>query len=208
MRPPSESKVCGFRDISSCNACTLCCSASLAFSFARTLFSRSRLLASSCCLASLNFSSSSSNCTSSLIPNVFSSTILSRLSPLFARLFASELRVRCVLNLRSGLETLDRFSSNSRFLLTSRCILAQLSTTPGTGSSSSSQSSSGASSGPASCGTKHINTLDTSASVAVSAANGKAFRCRYACQSMCPPSVRISSIAAAAISSAHRILMP
>mmetsp|Transcript_91722 Transcript_91722/g.262716 ORF Transcript_91722/g.262716 Transcript_91722/m.262716 type:complete len:217 (-) Transcript_91722:129-779(-) len=210
MTLPSWSKVCCLSLISSCRARTCFRSSSFVFSTSLPFFSFSRFLPSSWALSSLRASSSSSSCASSGIGRALDSAgavfpAREELGSL-ARGRGSEVRDRIALPPRLVLlALLDKpvpgaaeFPSSRRM---GKCMRAQLSICEGSGSSSKSHSSLNGGS-PASWATKHIVKLDTTASVAASAAYPKALRSKYFCHSVKPPSVRIWSTATVTASSA------
>mmetsp|Transcript_20130 Transcript_20130/g.63031 ORF Transcript_20130/g.63031 Transcript_20130/m.63031 type:complete len:354 (+) Transcript_20130:813-1874(+) len=203
---PSVSKVCAFRAISSCNAMTVLRSSSFCFSASLAFRSLSLFLASSWNFWSRNLSSSSSSTVSSCMGAALGSDFSALVA--LADLFLASVARFCSRCFSARLLALldedepDPESSPRTNLRTGRCMRAQLSTSPGSGSSSSSHSSSPAMSSPLSWATKHMVSCETTASVTAPAAKAKAFRSRYFCHRIVPPSMRTASMAAAAASSA------
>mmetsp|Transcript_32781 Transcript_32781/g.103957 ORF Transcript_32781/g.103957 Transcript_32781/m.103957 type:complete len:390 (+) Transcript_32781:892-2061(+) len=215
MTLPSESNLCSRRAISSCIACTFLRSSSWVLSASRAFRSFSRFLASSWLFWSRSLSSSSSTVVSSCQGAALGSTFSGFGGALADLLRVSEGRDRgfccccCCCSLLTSaallalleVEEVATQSSPRASLRTGRCMRAQLSMSPGLGSSSSVQSSSGPSS-PSSCATKAMAICDTTACVTASAAKWNAFLSRYFCHRSVPPSTRMASITVATASSA------
>mmetsp|Transcript_29943 Transcript_29943/g.82529 ORF Transcript_29943/g.82529 Transcript_29943/m.82529 type:complete len:363 (+) Transcript_29943:341-1429(+) len=207
---PSVSNVCALRAISSWSAMTVFRSSSFCFSASLALRSFSLLRISSWNFWSRSLSSSSSTMGSCWIGVARGSTFsvlaapfadLPPLSKPPVRLFAIRLlsaALACLV-----VEAEAAASSPRACLRTGKCIRAQLSTSPGSGSASSVHSSmSPAMSSPLSWATKHIVSCETTASVAASAAKANAFLSKYFCQRIVPPSMRMFSITVPTASSA------
>mmetsp|Transcript_12398 Transcript_12398/g.32753 ORF Transcript_12398/g.32753 Transcript_12398/m.32753 type:complete len:213 (-) Transcript_12398:70-708(-) len=207
MMLPSLSKVWGLLAISEWSAAIFCLSSWFPVSASLAFRSRSRFRPASWALASRSLSSSSSSLESSSSGTARGSSFLSVFS-LFLDDFSDcrERRLEPMLLVPPIFCLPDAAVPGTKSLCSTRLIgrymRAQLSISPGAGSSSSSQSEPGSPS-PGSCATKHMSISEAMAAETASAAKPKAFRSRYFCQRIMPPSVRIWSTMEAAFSSAQ-----